>query len=295
MARLIREWVDKEGIIQLNVNPIGELFSDSEYSVNVHVCENPLCECGTGHIEIIKDNSAEVVCNLPIDIDNEKVKPVDHIESIDKQFNEDFINELFSTGLTSEDWFSLRKIYYQTKFYIGELANPDELQYDFSYKDYVDDSLMFMYRDIFPYSSFTEEFDDKQYVIFDNYCKNPHCECGDMFLDIVEVGEKNEEGIRVTKSIGLYHYNYKNKKVNITDVTDISTVKAIVAKLFERFNGIDKIFERRNQVLRKIYKKSRMQFNFKQQKSLPVLGKKVGRNEPCPCGSGKKYKKCCLK
>ncbi|MBD0373821.1 MAG: DUF1186 domain-containing protein [Pyrinomonadaceae bacterium] len=24
-----------------------------------------------------------------------------------------------------------------------------------------------------------------------------------------------------------------------------------------------------------------------------VKKKKVGRNEPCPCGSGKKYKKCC--
>jgi preprotein translocase subunit SecA len=23
--------------------------------------------------------------------------------------------------------------------------------------------------------------------------------------------------------------------------------------------------------------------------------KKVGRNDPCPCGSGKKYKKCCGK
>jgi uncharacterized protein YecA (UPF0149 family) len=23
--------------------------------------------------------------------------------------------------------------------------------------------------------------------------------------------------------------------------------------------------------------------------------KKIGRNEPCPCGSGKKYKNCCLK
>jgi uncharacterized protein YecA (UPF0149 family) len=21
---------------------------------------------------------------------------------------------------------------------------------------------------------------------------------------------------------------------------------------------------------------------------------KVGRNDPCPCGSGRKYKKCCL-
>src|SRR5215471_5733280 len=24
-----------------------------------------------------------------------------------------------------------------------------------------------------------------------------------------------------------------------------------------------------------------------------IVGKKVGRNEPCPCGSGKKYKNCC--
>jgi uncharacterized protein len=28
-------------------------------------------------------------------------------------------------------------------------------------------------------------------------------------------------------------------------------------------------------------------------KSEPRTGSKVGRNEPCPCGSGKKYKKCC--
>jgi preprotein translocase subunit SecA len=28
-------------------------------------------------------------------------------------------------------------------------------------------------------------------------------------------------------------------------------------------------------------------------KTAPRRGKKVGRNDPCPCGSGKKYKKCC--
>jgi preprotein translocase subunit SecA len=27
----------------------------------------------------------------------------------------------------------------------------------------------------------------------------------------------------------------------------------------------------------------------------PRKKKKIGRNDPCPCGSGKKYKKCCLK
>ena len=28
--------------------------------------------------------------------------------------------------------------------------------------------------------------------------------------------------------------------------------------------------------------------------AMPVRSLKVGRNEPCPCGSGQKYKKCCL-
>lgn len=34
---------------------------------------------------------------------------------------------------------------------------------------------------------------------------------------------------------------------------------------------------------------------YKEQKSSKtvVKDKKIGRNEPCPCGSGKKYKKCC--
>jgi hypothetical protein len=32
------------------------------------------------------------------------------------------------------------------------------------------------------------------------------------------------------------------------------------------------------------------------EKAKPVrVGPKVGRNDPCPCGSGKKYKHCCGK
>jgi uncharacterized protein YecA (UPF0149 family) len=32
------------------------------------------------------------------------------------------------------------------------------------------------------------------------------------------------------------------------------------------------------------------------QRTQPVrrVEAKVGRNDPCPCGSGKKYKKCCM-
>lgn len=47
---------------------------------------------------------------------------------------------------------------------------------------------------------------------------------------------------------------------------------------WEDILGIDKMKE-----IVKAYKKSKT----------VVKGKKIGRNEPCPCGSGKKYKHCC--
>lgn len=37
-------------------------------------------------------------------------------------------------------------------------------------------------------------------------------------------------------------------------------------------------------------------WGFVQEDPIPqiIVKPKVGRNDPCPCGSGKKYKKCCL-
>ncbi len=41
-------------------------------------------------------------------------------------------------------------------------------------------------------------------------------------------------------------------------------------------------------------KERRKELYTAQKKSMTVVkGKKIGRNEPCPCGSGKKYKQCC--
>lgn len=37
----------------------------------------------------------------------------------------------------------------------------------------------------------------------------------------------------------------------------------------------------------------RIDFSQPPQKATPPLASKVGRNDPCPCGSKKKYKKCC--
>ena len=44
-----------------------------------------------------------------------------------------------------------------------------------------------------------------------------------------------------------------------------------------------------------ISKEHRKELFLEQKRSGTVVkGKKIGRNDPCPCGSGKKYKHCCL-
>lgn len=49
-----------------------------------------------------------------------------------------------------------------------------------------------------------------------------------------------------------------------------------------------------HQVITNIVESPNANYNQNINPALPATrGKKVGRNEPCPCGSGKKYKKCC--
>ena len=48
---------------------------------------------------------------------------------------------------------------------------------------------------------------------------------------------------------------------------------------------------------KEIFSESELKKLYKEQKESTTSrkGKKIGRNDPCPCGSGKKYKKCCGK
>ena len=63
----------------------------------------------------------------------------------------------------------------------------------------------------------------------------------------------------------------------------------------ERRDNVEKQHEDQN---RKWWKATRAMFTVEQhdkpkQVNKRVSSLKVGRNDPCPCGSGKKFKKCC--
>jgi len=83
-----------------------------------------------------------------------------------------------------------------------------------------------------------------------------------------------------------------------------STKRKVRTSIFERYEDVmnwhsyrmkyDKSYRKRNEP--KPLKPFEDPFlGVPQIETIKREGKKVGRNAPCPCGSGKKYKKCCLK
>jgi MtfA peptidase len=85
-------------------------------------------------------------------------------------------------------------------------------------------------------------------------------------------------------------------EINSYGATSEAEFFAVVTEyFFERPEQLAENHPDLYQLLTKIFSqnpKKRFRLNFKE--LLNPYGKRVRRNEPCPCGSGEKYKKCCM-
>lgn len=127
-------------------------------------------------------------------------------------------------------------------------------------------------------------WDDRNYAIMDHYCVKLGCKCTTIVLDFYD---GFSEGGEITPCSSIW-YDY------ITgEIKDCKDLKNNVARRIgsEFDDEIRLIFEKRHDLLKELAESF-----LKNGDSIHGSRKreKVGRNDPCPCGSGKKYKKCCL-
>jgi hypothetical protein len=138
------------------------------------------------------------------------------------------------------------------------------------------------------------------------YAKASHREPEKPYADlkayILKNGFSDKEGIDGVDGDLIDLHEMIQDRVEITEI-----IRSFTEKGYE-FNGIDQL-NAFLQVVLAAYSNTRMYENNGytpdeltkiQKASLPKgkdliihIPKKVGRNDPCPCGSGKKYKKCC--
>lgn len=138
--------------------------------------------------------------------------------------------------------------------------------------------------------------DDAVYVIFEYYCNTKGCDCQRLVADIMLIGE---DGEHIEQSLAVISYDWSSHESECYPIlTEESPKTPLALKLLEVYETLIHCSE----YLIRIKKQYAQVRRLAAGKSLKmparaqtVFAKKMaGRNEACPCGSGKKYKKCCL-
>jgi preprotein translocase subunit SecA len=277
----------------LIINQETGLFSDATYFIHLNVCKNAKCNCGI--IKLIVSKQEELLEDkieyvIPMDVHNKTIKSTSDKDFKSIENNKDAVRNFFLENLTREDWHLLSVEYFEMKFDIIEQVNVNEIDYEFSREHIEDEALMVFYSDIFEASFFQLELENESYEISDYYCKNPQCNCTDVYLEIFKIkrirGRKN-----TSNSLGEIKYNYKTFETTIEGKYQ-KEKELVFNKLKEKYENLQHIFERRHKIVKELFKKVIIKFEKEQIESAKY--KNRGRNELCPCGSGKKFKNCCL-
>lgn len=122
-------------------------------------------------------------------------------------------------------------------------------------------------------------FDGRVYEAADMYCPKPECACGEVtihFDTIMPRGAPSPGRVIVQRSGATEMEPHKNGRVRL---------EQLWAAYCRRHPNHVARFERRYPVVKRI--------GAQMVPAPPAVSAKVGRNEACPCGSGRKYKKCC--
>lgn len=262
-------------------------------------CKNPLCTCSDMIFTIRDPGEREKIAyrfSLEIEkknISNPKQYP---LPVIDANFAKAFMSEL-----TSDDWQALDSLHRSLKGRLSDNpANVEALEVDFSnlVLEIEQQSAMVTYHEFFPYANpliFT--FEGKEYNVDEQYCIASHCNCRSVLLCIYPLFSEDNTSEPV-KLKCFFHYDYA--KETFKDETEGKDGKpvdkefdaALLAAFKAQFPAYRTLLKTRHRTLRTLYASFREKQNAKMQQAMLVGN--VGRNDPCPCGSGKKYKKCCM-
>ena len=124
-----------------------------------------------------------------------------------------------------------------------------------------------------------------------SYCGNPVCTCSDVNLGLFEQTALMSGGMEAHLTF-MFDYRTGKCVFQENEKVDAEFKHQMTATLVKR--RFKSWFAKRHARLKKLYRLYRQRHPHTAMTSAPAVTVKVGRNERCPCGSGKKYTICCL-
>ena len=271
-----------------------QMNGDAEkYECSLLACDNHVCACQdvTVNLSPLRDENKEghrlSSHSIEIDVIEKKLGYRDKkkIPKDDLVFADFFLSKL-----DDSDYQFLYERHFAYKNNITEKANLDTIDAHFDYEEVEKEGLMYAYNDVLPYGDqMIVTIDGRNCIIFDQYCLLPKCSCTDTVLNILSADAFGEAGEEIC-SVSL-KYAKKLWKA-FEDSPCPGSVKAVRSAIEGQIPDLYERLHNRHIKLKGIYANCKKRnLSLKQ----PIQVPKVGRNEPCPCGSGGKYKKCCMR
>ncbi len=245
-------------------------------------------KCKDNHPDIQNNKIPYVVI---IDVNDKKYIDKDikeQIPSDNKKFAETFVEQLIDF-----DWTLLYRFFDDYKSYIMDTMDIEhcKITATFPVYDIEKEGIVIGYHEILPSAeTWSYENDENYYLILDQYCLDPGCLCTEAVLIVVpwidDIMKRDDE------MVVRFDYQKNTWKIQDSPFNKQYHLDLLFPEIIKSIPDLTGQLKKRHDILKKIYNRYKEEKHILSENTKKT---KIGRNDPCPCGSGKKYKKCCKK
>jgi hypothetical protein len=291
------------GLLRLPQEP----WKGKSWLVRLSVCAEPSCRCPNVELECTPEDSRDPDQGFCfwLDVDKRELSPAGDPIPSPESFA---FGRAVAAELAESDWQTLSDYMKEAKDRQIRLAVQNEGS--FPEEALSGQVSMVGYAEVFPRaSSFVFEIDSARWLADDQYCINPGCRCRETLLSFIPLSnEATQDGIPDAPA-AFYEYNHA-RFTPANESADQPSLAALVRRLRQAHPGLDQQLKQRHREIRALFRRAlqeRLDAESGESGSetpsgvpspaptRPARAEQIGRNEPCPCGSGKKFKKCCGK
>jgi SEC-C motif-containing protein len=272
-------------------------LAGKRYELTFSICSNPVCECAIVLLRCTpvdgesQPRSSSVAVSLEMDVVENRIA---NLEKLNRNSDAAAVARAVSSEMTESHWNRLRRLYFGAKRRYTETTPLDQIDAQFP-AELIAQRIMVCYHEILPYAAPVEVSSNGRSWLFDDqYCVRPECSCRDAIVSFHPLPTRNETGtkpltkLQETSYISVcYHYDSGDVEILPDSRHREATGRELIAALRQQQPDVDGFLAKRHGVLRQLYRRYSMK------RTTVRKSGKSGRNDPCPCGSGKKLKKCC--
>lgn len=265
-------------------------WKDRDIPCDVMPCLDPQCDCARiALICRVAEAGQEQQVKIVIDADGWKLEGVsgDHPRA-------EALGKALMSAMTDGDKAILWTIFIRLRQHLLHAVDPNKIHFTLSKEDVSKGVRPFAYSEVFGIGSeLAAETPGVMWTVEDFYIADPDVKGSNVLLAFWSGDMITESGEEVEPDCTLA-YDYRGGKIEVIGNAG-SGLKSgpdeLIRSLKDAYEDLDDLLELRHMQMRIIFANALAEMD--RGETVAYDEPKTGRNDPCPCGSGRKYKKCC--